>query len=528
MATQSNRIVRPAAAATLSLGATHASAASLGGGDTAWVATATALVLFMSVPGLALFYGGMVRANAVVTLALQCFAIACLVTVLWVVAGYSLAYGESLGVVGDLSRALYAGVDEGSVRGTISESLFATFQVTFAIIVPVLVVGALIERIRFPAVLLFAALFSLAVYAPVAHWVWGGGWLGRLGVLDYAGGLVVHATAGTAALVVALAMGPRPGFPDALAPPHSLPLTVAGAAMLWVGWLGFNGGSAIGANADAAMAMTVTHIAAAAGGLAWLLLEWWLAGKPKALGTVTGAIAGLATVTPTAGFIGPAAALVIGATGATVCLAAQRGLRRAFKLDDALDVVTVHLVGGALGTLGAGVFASTTLGLLGGEADIAILGQLRVQLIGVVATVGYTAAVTWAILALVNAVFRERIGEETLDRGLDLSAHGERGYVFLAPRRPLPADEAPRTGTRATRNLKPWDAGMGAATEPYAEGDGASSAAGDAEDAFDDAEDAFDDAEDAFDDAEGALDDAEGAFDDAEDASDDADRKTND
>ncbi len=487
-ATRWKRFARTFAGAALALGPAAAPAQSLGGGDTAWVATATVLVLFMSVPGLVLFYGGMVRANAVVTLALQCFAIACLVTVLWVAAGYSLAYGGSLGVVGDLSRALYAGVAEGSMRGTIPESLFATFQVTFAIIAPVLLVGALVERIRFPAVLLFAALFSLVVYAPVAHWVWGGGWLGRLGVLDYAGGLVVHATAGTAALVVALVMGPRPGFPDALAPPHSLPLTVAGAAMLWVGWLGFNGGSAIGANADATMAMTVTHIAAASGGLAWLLLEWRVEGKPKALGTVTGAIAGLATVTPTAGFVGPGAALVIGAAGATVCLFAQRGLRRTRRLDDALDVVAVHLVGGALGTLLAGVFASTALGLLGGEADIAILGQLRVQLIGVVATVGYTAAATWVILVLVNAVFRERIGEETLHRGLDQSAHGERGYVFLAPRRPRPEDEAPAAEHRAMRPAELAEAGSGGITEPRVEGDGASSTADAGEELFDDAD----------------------------------------
>ena len=488
MATQSNRIARAVTGAVLSLGAMgEASAQSLGGGDTAWVATATVLVLFMSVPGLVLFYGGMVRANAVVTLALQCFAIACLATVLWVAAGYSLAFGESAGVVGDFGRALYAGVAEGAMRGTIPESLFATFQATFAIITPVLVVGALAERIRFPAVLLFAALFSLAVYAPVAHWVWGGGWLGRLGVLDYAGGLVVHATAGTAALVVALAMGPRPGFPYSLAPPHSLPLTVAGAAMLWVGWLGFNGGSAIGANADAAMAMTVTHIAAAAGGLAWLLVEWRLEGKPKALGTVTGAIAGLATVTPTAGFVGPAAALVIGAAGAAVCLAAQRTLRRTLRLDDALDVVAVHLVGGALGTLLAGVFASTALGLLGGEADIAIAGQLRVQAIGVVATVGYTAAATWAILTLVNAVFRERVVAGALERGLDHAAHGERGYVFLAPRRPRTGDEeAPAAEPRAMPP-GPADAGIGDSTEPHTGGDGESSAIDDGVEAlFDD------------------------------------------
>ena len=489
MATQSNRIARAVTAGALSLGATGAaSAQSLGGGDTAWVATATVLVLFMSVPGLALFYGGMVRANAVVTLALQCFAVACLVTVLWVACGYSLAYGESLGVVGDLSRALYAGVAEGSMRGTIPESLFATFQGMFAIITPVLVVGALVERLRFPAVLLFAGLFSLCVYAPVAHWVWGGGWLGRLGVLDYAGGLVVHTTAGAAALVVAIAMGRRPGFPGALAPPHSLPLTVAGAAMLWVGWLGFNGGSAIGANADAAMAMTVTHIAAAAGGLAWLLVEWRLEGRPKALGTVTGAIAGLATVTPTAGFVGPAAALVIGAAGAAVCLLAQRLLRRTLKLDDALDVVAVHLVGGALGTLLAGVFASTALGLLGGEADIAILGQLRVQAIGVVATLGYTAAATWAILVLVNAVFGERISGEALERGLDPLAHAERGYVFLAPRRPRADDEAPGTGAQVVRPAEAQKAGAGGLTEEPVEGEAAPEVADADEALFDDAE----------------------------------------
>ena len=436
MDTQRNRFVRAATAGALALGPTAAFGQSLGGGDTAWVATSTVLVLFMSIPGLALFYGGMVRANAVVTLMLQCFAVTCLVTVLWVAAGYSLAYGESLGVVGDLSRAFYAGITEGALRNTIPESLFATFQVTFAIITPVLVVGALVERIRFSAVLLFAALWSLLVYAPVAHWVCGGGWLGSLGVLDYAGGIVVHATAGSAALVVALSMGPRPGFPDRLPPPHSLPLTIGGAAMLWVGWLGFNGGSAIGANADAAMAITVTHIAAASGALAWLLLEWRLRGKPSALGAVTGAIGGLATVTPTAGFVGPAGALVIGALGGMLCLFAQRALRRTLKLDDALDVVAVHLVGGSLGSMLAGVFASSSLGVFSGEADIAILGQLRVQAIGVVSAVVYTIAVTWAILKLVNALVRERITEETLDKGLDPFAHDERGYVYTSRIRP--------------------------------------------------------------------------------------------
>ena len=443
MRTKLNRFVRAMVGAGLSVGALEASAQSLGGGDTAWVATSTVLVLFMTIPGLALFYAGMVRANAVVTLLLQCFAMACLVTVLWVIAGYSLAYGESLGIVGSLGKMFYAGVGEGALWNTIPESLFATFQVTFAIITPALVVGALVERLRFSAVLLFAALWSLLVYAPVAHWVWGGGWLGDLGVLDYAGGLVVHATAGTAALVVAIAMGPRPGFPGRLPPPHSMPFTVVGAGMLWVGWLGFNGGSAIGANADAAMAITVTHIAAAAGGLSWLLVEWLWHGKPKALGAVTGAIGGLASVTPTAGFVGPAAALVIGAAGGALCLCAQHALRRVLKLDDALDVVAVHLVGGTLGTLLAGVFASRALGLFGGEADIAILGQVRVQVIGVVATVLYTFVVTRAILALVNVVVRERVSEQTLAEGLDKTFHAERGYVFLSQKPPPAAERSP-------------------------------------------------------------------------------------
>ena len=432
MGIQFNRFVRVMTAFGLSSGSSDALAQSLGSGDTAWVATSTVLVLFMAIPGLVLFYGGMVRANAVVTLLLQCFAVTCLVTVLWVIAGYSLAYGDSLGVIGGLDKAFYRGVGEGALWNTIPESLFATFQATFAVITPVLIVGALVERLRFSAVLLFGALWSLLVYAPVAHWVWGGGWLGNLGVLDYAGGMVIHSTSGTAALVVAIAMGPRPGFPDRLTPPHNMPLTVAGASMLWVGWLGFNGGSAIAANADAAMAIAVTQIAAAAGGLTWLLLEWRLYRKPKALGAVTGAIAGLATVTPTAGYVGPAGALAIGVLGGASCLIASQFLRRVLKIDDALNVVGVHLVGGALGSLLVGVFASSALGLFSGEADIAILGQLRVQIIGVVATVMYTFAVTWMILRIVNVLVRDRISERTLIEGLDVTFHDERGYVLFS------------------------------------------------------------------------------------------------
>ena len=435
-----NPFVLVMAIVALSLGSMDAFGQPFDSGDTAWVATSTVLVLFMSIPGLALFYGGMVRANVVVSVLLQCFAISCLVTILWLIVGYSLAYGDSLGIVGDLSKALYRGVAEDTASDTIPESLFATFQVTFAIITPVLVVGALVERIRFPAVLLFTAFWSLVVYAPVAHWVWGGGWLSELGVLDYAGGIVVHGTAGTAALVAALVLGPRHGFPDHVGPPHNMPLTVAGAAMLWVGWLGFNGGSALAANADAAMAMTVTHIAAAAGAFTWLLLEWSLRRKPSALGAVTGMVAGLATVTPTAGFVGPAGALVIGVLGGASCLFASRFLRRALKIDDSLDVAGVHLVGGALGALFAGVFVSSALGVFSGEENIAIGSQLRVQVIGVVATIIYTAGATWVILAIVNAMIRERVPVEAVIEGLDLVSHDEHGYV-LSPLEISPPDE---------------------------------------------------------------------------------------
>ena len=422
--------VRGVVAAASSLGAMQAFGQSLDSGDTAWMATSTALVLFMTIPGLALFYGGMVRANNVVTVLMQCLAITCLVTILWLVAGYSLAFGDvSLLVVGDLSKVLYNGVGEDVLWGTIPESIFATFQLTFAIITPALIVGTFVERMRFSAVLLFTALWSLLVYAPVAHWVWGGGWLGELGLLDFAGGIVVHVTAGTAALVAAMVLGPRQGFPDHMPPPHNLPLTVAGAAMLWVGWLGFNGGSAIAADANATLAMTVTHIAAAAAALTWMALEWIRRGKPSALGTATGMVAGLATVTPAAGFVGPVGALVMGILAGATCLGAVRFLKRTLKIDDSLDVAGIHLVGGTLGTVLASVFASNALGLIGGQEDISILGQLRVQLIGVAAAVVYTGVATWVILAIVNAMVRERVSDETVNEGPDSVFHDERGYV---------------------------------------------------------------------------------------------------
>ena len=426
-----DKSVRAIVAGVLWFGAMDAFAQSLDSGDTAWMLISSAMVLFMTIPGLALFYGGMVGANNVVSVLMQCFAITCLVTILWLVAGYSLAFGNSLVLVGDLSKALYAGVGEDVLWGTIPESIFATFQLTFAIITSALIVGALVERIRFPAVLLFTALWTLLVYAPVAHWVWGGGWLGELGVLDFAGGIVVHITAGTAGLVVAVALGPRHGFPGHIAPPHNIAFTVAGASMLWVGWLGFNGGSAIAADGNAALAVAVTQIAAAAAAFTWMAVQWLWDGKPTALGIVTGMVAGLATVTPAAGFVSPAGALVLGVLAGAVCLVAARVIRRVLAIDDALDVVSVHMMGGILGTILAGVLASRALGVLGGQEDISILGQLIVQVIGVVAVMIYTGVATWAILSVVRLAVRGRVSREMMIEGLDLSSHNERGYVLL-------------------------------------------------------------------------------------------------
>ena len=422
---------RGAIGAALLLGGAGAWGDSLDSGDSAWILTATALVLFMTIPGLALFYGGLVRANNVLSVLLQCFAITCMVTILWLVAGYSLAFGDTVGgVVGSLSKYLYNGVMESSLNGTIPESIFATFQLTFAIITPALIIGAFAERMRFSAVLLFTALWSLLIYSPVAHWVWGGGWLGDLGLMDFAGGTVVHVTAGTAAVVAAMVLGPRRGFPGHVQPPHNMTLTVAGAAMLWVGWFGFNGGSALAANGDAAMALTVTHISAAAGAFTWMLIEWVRYGKPSALGAVTGMVAGLGTITPASGFVGPAGALVIGIAAGAVCLFATTFMKQKLKIDDTLDVFPVHGVGGALGTILTGVFASSALGVFSGQEDIAIPSQLGVQALGVLVVVAYTAIGTWVLLKITGAVVGNRVSDEEETEGLDLVAHNERGYIL--------------------------------------------------------------------------------------------------
>jgi Amt family ammonium transporter len=390
--------------------------------------TSTALVLFMTIPGLALFYGGLVRTKNVLSVLMQCFAITCVVSLLWLLLGYSLSFAEGNGFVGGLSKAMFAGVTEGALKGTIPESAFALFQLTFAIITPALVVGGFAERMRFGACLLFAALWFLAVYAPVCHWVWGGGWLGELGVKDFAGGIVVHITAGAGALTAALVLGARRGFPHQVSPPHNMTLTLAGAGMLWVGWFGFNGGSALAANGDAAMAMLVTHISASAGAFVWLVAEWIRFGKPSALGAVTGMVAGLGTITPASGFVGPAGALVIGIAAGLFCFGATNFLKRTLHVDDSLDVFPVHGVGGMLGTLLTGVFASDALGIFSGQENIQIGHQLGVQAIGAVSALVYTVIVTFLVLKVVAAITALRVTAEEETEGLDLVLHNERGY----------------------------------------------------------------------------------------------------
>lgn len=400
-------------------------------GNTAWVLTSTALVLMMTIPGLALFYAGLVRNKNVLSVLMQCFALTCLMSLLWLVIGYSLAFSEGSGFVGGFSKVLFAGVGQDSMQGSIPESAFALFQMTFAIITPALIIGGFAERMRFSAVLLFSSAWMLLVYAPVCHWVWGGGWLSQLGtrgVMDFAGGIVVHITAGVAAIVAAVTLRSRKGFPHLPMPPHNMPLTITGAGLLWVGWFGFNGGSALAANGDAGMAMLVTHISAAAGAMTWLTAEWFRFGKPSALGAVTGMVAGLGTITPASGFVGPAGALVIGILAGIICFMATNYLKRSLKIDDSLDVFPVHGVGGILGTLLTAVFASSALGIFSGQEDISISSQLGVQGIGVVATIGYTAVVTWVILKVTDVLVGNRVSLDEEEEGLDLVLHNERGY----------------------------------------------------------------------------------------------------
>ena len=403
----------------------------LNGANTAWILTATALVLLMTLPGLSLFYGGLVRVKNILSVLMQCFAITCVASLLWLLVGYSLAFGEGNAFIGDFSNVLLGSVTEVGLSGDIPESVFVMFQMTFAIITPALIVGGFAERMRFSSMLVFSGIWLLAVYVPITHWVWGGGWLAQMGLLDFAGGTVVHVTAGVAAVVAAMVMGPRHGFPTQPMPPHNMTMTITGAGLLWVGWFGFNAGSALAANGDAGMAMLVTHISAAAGALTWMACEWAKFGRPSALGAVTGMVAGLGTITPASGFVGPGGALVIGILAGFVCYNATVFLKQRLKIDDSLDVFPVHGVGGALGTLLVAIFASAGLGLFSGQglADGAtIASQFQVQLIGVLASGAYTAGVTFGILKIVDMMLGLRVSQDDETEGLDLNQHNERGY----------------------------------------------------------------------------------------------------
>ncbi len=410
-----------------------ANADTLDTGDTAWILTSTALVLFMTLPGLALFYGGLVRTKNVLSVLMQCFMIACVVSILWVAYGYSLSFGDGGSMnawIGGLDNAFLANVSRESLSGTLPESVFVMFQMTFAIITPALIIGGFAERMKFSAMLLFSVIWVSIVYFPVCHWVWGGGWLAEMGLLDFAGGTVVHITAGVSAIVTALVMGNRNGFQVTPMMPHNMTMTVTGACMLWVGWFGFNGGSAVAANGDAGMAMLVTHVSAACGAFTWAVLEWMKYGKPSALGTVTGMVAGLGTITPASGFVGPMGGLAIGISAGIVCFYATGFIKQTLKIDDSLDVFPVHGVGGILGTILAGVFIATGFGGVGFSEGMNMGSQLGVQLTGVLATMVFTAVVTYVILKIVDAIIGLRVTDEQETEGLDINQHDERGYIL--------------------------------------------------------------------------------------------------
>ncbi|MEJ1298327.1 MAG: ammonium transporter [Candidatus Sedimenticola sp. (ex Thyasira tokunagai)] len=416
-------------------GVALAEEAAMSGANTAWILTSTALVLFMTLPGLALFYGGLVRSRNVLSILMQCFSIAGMASIVWLIFGYSLAFGEGNGWIGGFSKVMMGGIGRDTLFGDIPEPLFMLFQMTFAIITPALIIGAFAERMKFSSMLLFSTIWLVLVYLPVTHWVWGGGWLAQMGLYDFAGGVVVHITAGVAALVAAIVVGPRKGFPTTAMPPHNMTMTVTGAGMLWVGWFGFNGGSALAANGDAAMAMLVTHISAAAGAMTWMGIEWKRFGKPSALGAVTGMVAGLGTITPASGFVGPGGALMIGFLAGGVCFTSTQYIKRVLKIDDSLDVFPVHGVGGILGTLLVGIFSSTQLGVFSGygfaDGIETMGGQLSVQFTGVIVTIIFTAVVTYGILRLVALVTDGlRVNEEEEFEGLDHVEHEETGYML--------------------------------------------------------------------------------------------------
>ncbi len=404
----------------------------LNSGDTAWMMTATALVLFMTIPGLSLFYAGMVRSKNVLSVLMQCFAITSLMTILWVIYGYSIAFGGEGLYWGGLDKLFLKGVTVDSLSGTIPETVFMTFQMTFAIITPALMVGAFAERIKFSAMLWFMAIWFTVVYAPVCHWVWGdGGWLGSKGILDFAGGTVVHINAGIAGLVAALVVGKRTGFPKTAMSPNNLGYTIIGAGMLWVGWFGFNAGSELAADGTAGMAMAVTQIATASAAIAWMLVEWMSHGKPSVLGIATGAVAGLVAITPASGAVGPMGAIMIGFASGVGCFFSATYLKRIFGYDDTLDVFGVHGVGGIIGALLTGVFCAESLGGVGfGDGISSIAGQVTAQGIGVLATIVYSGVLSFIILKVIDVVIGLRVNEEQESEGLDLASHDERGYIL--------------------------------------------------------------------------------------------------
>ena len=408
-------------------------AQELNSGDTSWILTSTALVLFMTLPGLALFYGGLVRSKNVLSVLMQCFAIACLISVCWVIYGYSLAFKGDGQYIGDLSALFLSGIERDSMAGSIPESLFVMFQMTFAIITPALVVGAFAERVKFGAICIFSILWFTFVYLPACHMIWGGGFLGNAGVIDFAGGLVVHTTCGVGALVAAMMLGNRKGFPEVPMPPHNRTMVMIGASMLWVGWFGFNAGSAVAADSSAAMAMLVTHISAAVGALTWMSIEWIKQGKATIIGIATGMVAGLATITPAAGTVGPGGALLIGLMAGLVCFYATQAIKGFFNIDDSLDVFPVHGVGGILGIVMLS-FVGSPDGFLGsgasGIAEGGPIAQLKIQLLGVLVIAVWTALATYIIIKLIKMFTDIRVSEEAEMEGVDVNEHNEQGYSF--------------------------------------------------------------------------------------------------
>ena len=406
-------------------------AVKFSGADTAWIMTATALVLFMTLPGLALFYGGLVRSRNFLSVLMHCLVICCASSVVWLAVGYTLAFsdgGAANQFIGGLDKSFLFGVGLDTLNGTIPEVVFFMFQMTFAIITPALIVGAYPERITFLGMLLFSVFWLLLVYVPVTHWIWGGGWLADLGVMDFAGGLVVHLTAGISALVIAIMVGSRRGFPREVNPPHSPGMVMIGASMLWVGWFGFNGGSALGANGGAGMAITVTHISAAVASLTWMMIEWIKHGKPSLIGFVTGTIAGLATITPASGFVGPMGAVILGIAGGLICYCMVNVIKHRFQIDDSLDVFAVHGIGGLTGTILVAFLVLPTFDGLGLGKGITASHQLWVQFVGAAATAAWAIIASICIIWIVRLITPMRVSEEDETEGLDITSHGERGY----------------------------------------------------------------------------------------------------